>query len=123
MTRTTRKNPTIGEQIIEGMKQAIAYERGELSGVRTKTVTARHVSAAPPPRYTSRPIAKLRKDLSLSQPVLAMALNVSPRTVKAWEQGVREPDGAASRLLQLIEQQPALVLNTAGIGVRGGASA
>lgn len=52
MTRTTRKNPTIGEQIIEGMKQAIAYERGELSGVRTKTVTARHVSAAPPPRWS-----------------------------------------------------------------------
>lgn len=120
MTRTTRKSPTIGEQIIEGMKQAIAYERGDLPGVRTKTVTARHVSAAPPPRYTSRRIAKLRRDLSLSQPVLAMALNVSPQTVKAWEQGAREPDGAATRLLQLIERQPALVLKTVGIGARGG---
>ncbi|HET7622742.1 MAG TPA: helix-turn-helix domain-containing protein [Gemmatimonadaceae bacterium] len=110
MAKSTTKS--IGEQIIEGLEEAVAYERGKLSGVRTKVVTARTVHAAPPPRYTSRKIAKLRKNLSLSQPVFAMALNVSPATVRAWEQGQREPDGATTRLLQIFEKQPRLVLDS-----------
>lgn len=110
MAKSTTKS--IGEQVIEGLEEAVAYERGKLSGVRTKVVTARTVHAAPPPRYTSRKIAKLRKNLSLSQPVFAMALNVSPATVRAWEQGQREPDGATTRLLQIFEKQPRLVLDS-----------
>jgi len=29
---TSKKHPTIGEQIIEGLEQALAYDRGEHSG-------------------------------------------------------------------------------------------
>jgi DNA-binding transcriptional regulator YiaG len=36
--------------------------------------------------------------------VFAQVLNVNPETVKAWEQGKRQPDGAASRLLELASQ-------------------
>jgi DNA-binding transcriptional regulator YiaG len=37
-------------------------------------------------------------------------LNVSPATVRAWEQGVRVPDGPSLRLLEIAERQPAVLL-------------
>ena len=44
-----------------------------------------------------------------------MALNVSAETVRAWEQGKREPDGAALRLLQITEQHPEWIMETVSI--------
>lgn len=63
-----------------------------------------------PSAYNSERIASLRHRLNLSQPVFAAALNVSPETVKKWEQGTRVPDGATVRLLELAEQHPEWVL-------------
>jgi putative transcriptional regulator len=54
---------------------------------------------------SSRQIKKLREKLDLSQPVFAACLNVSPATVKAWEQGAKKPNGASLRLLQIVERR------------------
>lgn len=45
----TSKKTKLGQVLIEGLKQAIAYEKGELKGLRAKTiaVTAREVSTPP----------------------------------------------------------------------------
>ena len=98
----------LGELLIQAMQDAIAYERGELTGVRTKTVTrmgpAVHVEA--PPEYSADEIAGIRKSLAQSQQVFARSLAVSPQTVRAWEQGARRPDGAARRLLQIAAERP-----------------
>jgi putative transcriptional regulator len=48
--------------------------------------------------------------MELSQPVFAAALNVSPETIRAWEQGKREPEGATLRLLEVAEQHPDVFL-------------
>jgi putative transcriptional regulator len=48
--------------------------------------------------------------MELSQPVFAAALNVSPDTIRAWEQGKREPDGPTLRLLEVAEQHPEVFL-------------
>jgi hypothetical protein len=37
------------------------------------------------------------------------ALNVSPETVRAWEQGKKQPGGPAERLLQIAEKHPRLI--------------
>jgi putative transcriptional regulator len=79
------------------------------------TLTARVAEAPPAPTYTSARIARIRDGLRLSQAVFAMALNVSPETVRAWEQGKREPDGAALRLLQIAEQHPEWIMETVSI--------
>ena len=102
----------IGPTIIEGLRDAIAYERGERRDVRSRRVpiTARAATARPAPRYTGRGIAALRGRLELSQPVFAGALNVSPETVRAWEQSKRRPDGAALRLLEIAERHPEVIL-------------
>ncbi len=48
-------------------------------------------------------IKALRKKFDISQPVFAAYLNVSPATVKAWEQGAKKPSGASLRLLQIVD--------------------
>ena len=107
------KNKSLGVRILEGLEEAAAIERGEASPARTKTVhlTARDAVAAPAPTYDSDHVAGVRGKLGLSQPVFAQALNVSPETVRAWEQGKRTPDGAALRLLQVAEKHPQAILS------------
>ena len=99
---------SFGELLIEGLEEAVAYNRGELQDVTVRRVarTARETEIAPPPRYDAEAIARIRKDLNVSQPVFASMLNVSRSTVRAWEQGAREPEGPTRRLLEVAEQHP-----------------
>lgn len=99
---------SFGEMLITGLREAVAYERGELTeGVTVTTrTTARKATVAPPPRYEPDQIVRIRRRTGLSQPVFARMLNVSPKTVKSWEQGERQPDGPTLRLLQLAETTP-----------------
>jgi putative transcriptional regulator len=118
--KQNRKATSIGERIVEGLEEAVAFEYGKLPGTRVDrvTLTARVAEASPAPTYTSARIARIRSGLRLSQAVFAMALNVSPETVRAWEQGKREPDGAALRLLQIAEQHPEWIMETVSIRSR-----
>jgi putative transcriptional regulator len=50
-------------------------------------------------------IKKLRVREKVSQPVFAIYLNVTPHTVKNWEQGTKHPTGSALRLLNLIQER------------------
>jgi putative transcriptional regulator len=52
---------------------------------------------------------KLRKDLNCSQSVFARVLNISPKTIQAWEQGIRRPSDAALRLLEVVEKYPSVL--------------
>lgn len=51
-------------------------------------------------------IKKIRSTIHLSQTVFAKLLNVSPSSVKQWEQGKRIPTGATKVLLELLEKEP-----------------
>lgn len=122
MKSMRKKHPSIGKRMIEGLEEAIAFEYGKLPGARVDrvTLTARVAEASPAPSYSSARIARIRSELRLSQPVFAMALNVSPETVRAWEQGKRESEGAVLRLLQIAEQHPEWILETVSIRRRVG---
>ena len=103
------KTKRIGAQIVEAMREAVAIHQGRAvpAARRVVTLDARTSVAETLPVYDRVTIARLRAKLALSQPVFASALNVSPETVRAWEQGKRVPDGAAVRLLQVAEEHPA----------------
>lgn len=104
----------LGQDLIAGLMEAIAFERGHRrDGVRVQQVarTARDAMVRAPKLYSATQIAKVRARLNLSQRIFAEALNVSPETVRAWEQGKRTPDGAALRLLEFTEKRPALLLS------------
>ncbi len=55
-------------------------------------------------------IVKLRQQLNLSQAVFASVLNVSAKTVQAWEQGMRQPSDAALKLLTIAKKHPEFLL-------------
>ena len=54
----------------------------------------------------STEIQSIRKKVNLSQAVFAKLLNVSPSSVKHWEQGNRTPTGSTIVLLNLLEKDP-----------------
>jgi putative transcriptional regulator len=53
--------------------------------------------------------AEARASVGLSQQAFAQLLGVSPRTLQDWEQGRREPTGAARTLLKMAVKHPKLL--------------
>lgn len=57
-----------------------------------------------------RPAAEARAKVGLSQHDFARLLGVSERTLQDWEQGRREPTGAAKTLLRVAVTHPEVLL-------------
>lgn len=60
-------------------------------------------------------VAAARLKSGLSQTDFALALQISPRTLQEWEQGRREPSGAAKALIQIAFRHPEVIRE----GLRG----
>jgi putative transcriptional regulator len=89
---------------------AAAHEtaRGLLkTGMISKTTMAEFdmLCLQPVAPMTSGRIKALRRKFDLSQPVFAAYLNVSPATVKAWEQGSKRPTGSSLKLLDIVQRK------------------
>ena len=56
------------------------------------------------------PVARIRLNSGLSQADFAAVLGVTKRTLQQWEQGRREPSGAARTLLKIAEKHPEVLL-------------
>lgn len=85
--------------IKEGLKEALAYEKGKAS---LETIA----------RKRSLPDVNVkaeRESLGMTQKAFANALGVSKRTVEAWDTGRNTPSPAAKNLIHLISQKPDLV--------------
>ncbi|MGZ8216446.1 helix-turn-helix domain-containing protein [Methylomagnum sp.] len=50
--------------------------------------------------------AQARRGTGLSEADFAKALQVSPRTLRQWEQGRRKPSGAVETLLKIVARHP-----------------
>ncbi len=109
MTKAQKKS-AFGQQLIDSAREAVEIERGEKEPARITRYTAAQARVEAPPHYVPERIREIRDQMALSQPVFAAALNVSPETVRAWEQGKREPDGPTLRLLEVAEQHPDVLL-------------
>ena len=55
--------------------------------------------------YSPEKITSIRKKFKLSQAALASIFNISPSTVRKWEQGDKKPAGASRKLLDIIERK------------------
>ncbi len=55
------------------------------------------------------PAAEARLNMGLSQQAFAELLGVSARTLQDWEQGRREPTGAARMLLKVAVKHPGVL--------------
>jgi putative transcriptional regulator len=88
----------IGQDILAGLKEALAHSRGEeVPGMRVHHVQIGEVDTK-----------AIRKKLRLTQEQMALALGTSPSGYRKWEQGQRQPSGAARTLLRIMEQEPRL---------------
>ena len=59
------------------------------------------------------PAARARASTGLSQSQFASLLGVSARTLQDWEQGRREPTGAARTLLRVATAHPEVLIEVA----------
>ncbi|HEX9885025.1 MAG TPA: helix-turn-helix domain-containing protein [Longimicrobiales bacterium] len=106
---------SFGDLLLQGAREALAHKRGELDArVTRRKVTARAIDIVPPPPYGQREIRALRDRLELSQAAFAELLAVSRASVRAWEQGTREPSGPVRRLMEILERGPEAV----AVGIR-----
>ncbi len=81
----------------KGLEEIIAYKKGKI------TLKSEIIQIPEPPKaYTPKEIKRIRGNYS--QGIFARVLNVSLNTVQAWESGDRNPNHAALRLLEIIDQ-------------------
>ena len=95
---------SVYENIMQGLSEAIEYQQGKLTARKTK-LTIRPVST-----FNNEDIKQIRKRTGLSQVMFAGSLGVSPKTVEAWENGRNKPEGASRRLLELVRDDPAILM-------------
>lgn len=95
-------------ELKEAMEDALAFERGQRSDLRVTRIQA----PRPPKAMSPQDIARIRQKLNCSQAVFAMILNISTKTVQAWEQGSREPGDAALKLLTIAKKHPEVLFET-----------
>jgi putative transcriptional regulator len=99
--RTLRAGPEhseVGASIIRGLKEAIAFAKGEDVAVRQHTI---HIPVVDP--------REVRKSLHLSQAAFAAKYGFPIATVRNWEQGRRQPELPAKILLAVIAAHPEVV--------------
>lgn len=83
----------LGESIIKGMEEALAFAKGE------KTASVVHI----PEEIDVR---RIRNKLKMSQADFSSYFGFNLRTVQDWEQGRRVPTGASKNYLFVIDQEP-----------------
>jgi putative transcriptional regulator len=105
MTRKAGKPSAAFTRFKAGLEDAIGYHRGTVG-----KLTVRDVDLNPPQPMSGRDVIALRARLRVSQAAFARILNVSPRTVQAWESDARRPSDAALKLLTVAKEHPEVLL-------------
>ena len=93
----------IGQELIEAMQELLDYSEGKID-LRTSTYNLTPVCES----LSMDEIKETRKMLGVSQGVFAVVLGVSKKTVESWETGRYTPDGAARRLITMLQTDPTL---------------
>ncbi len=89
---------TVQDLINSGIE--VSFTKKELNSLGVKI---------PNVEFKPEKISALRKQMNLSQSVFAEILNVSPSSIRQWEQGKRTPSGSTKVLLELLERSPHLL--------------
>ena len=90
--RDARRN--IGDELLQAIRDVKAGQIGAQYRVQPNEIVAARVNCG------------------LSQTQFAAALHISARTLQQWEQGRRQPSGAAETLLKIVAKHPEVLKET-----------
>jgi putative transcriptional regulator len=93
------------DDLRESLQDALAFEQGGEVNLRVAELPPR------PRKLQPRDIRAIRRSLNASQVLFATFLNVSPNTIRSWEQGTRRPQGADLKLLSIAKKNPQALLS------------
>ncbi|MDR0905738.1 MAG: helix-turn-helix domain-containing protein [Oscillospiraceae bacterium] len=91
----------IGQELIKAMQEVVDYSEGKVE-LRTSRLRVVPVCAT----YSAEEIKNVRSNLGMTQGVFADVIGVSRKTVESWEAGRYQPDGAARRLISVLQKDP-----------------
>lgn len=63
------------------------------------------VLCAPTPKFTGEDVRELRDRINVTQSVFAHLINTSTATVRAWENGQKNPGGPSCKLLDILNRK------------------
>lgn len=86
----------LGSELLESVRQMKADKKAQVH----------HIAVSD--------IVEARNKVGLSQDQFAVLLGVSKRTLQDWEQGRREPSGAAKSLITIAMKRPDVLLEVFG---------
>ena len=91
----------MGEEIMESLQEFKEFAEGKID-LRTSNINISPVCEEISPAA----IKSTRESLGMSQGVFAIVVGVSKKTVESWESGRYTPDGAAGRLIMVMQEDP-----------------
>ena len=94
----SKKRESVGQRIIAGLEEAIAWTEGAKTGARVTIVEVPEVD-----------IRAVRRGMGLSQAEFATKFGFPPATLRNWEQGRARPDASTRVLLAVIAKHPEAV--------------
>lgn len=96
---------TFGDELMEAMQEVFGHVKGQETGMKLHSVNPQN-----------RDPRAIRKGLGVTQEQMALMLGVSLSGYRKWEQGQREPSGAAKMLLRVMDKEPQAVLRALKLG-------
>ena len=90
------------EGIVQGLQEAIAYTQGK----KVNGVTVHRLSCEKVCDFSPEEIKETRLAAKMPQWMFAQVIGVSKKSVEAWEGGRSRPDGAARRMIGLLNKNP-----------------
>lgn len=93
-----QKRLTVGQEILQGAREALAAIKGDTTAVRVTSI----------PRID---VGEIRRRLKMTQAEFSRAFGLSLDSVKNWEQGHRVPEVPAKVLPAVIAKDPKAVQN------------
>lgn len=98
MAKKAKAVENFGDGLLEGLREAVAWKRGELA------LEAVNIDPMPPIR-----VRTIRKTVAKSTKEFERRFGIPASTMENWEQGRRKPDPTARALLTVIEHDPKAV--------------
>ena len=92
----------MGQELIAALNEALEDAKGNIE-LRTTSPTILPVRET----IGADEIKETRKMLGMTQGIFALTIGVSRKTVESWETGRYMPDGAARRLITIMQADPA----------------